>query len=123
MKKYYLMAVQKGNIDAMNNLAYYYYDIEKNYDEMKKYYMMAIDRGHINSMNDLGSYYKIIEKNYDMSKKYLSMLLKSANIKKECDVCYEDEHKDMYYTHCNTHSICLDCSIKLLDKLCPFCRQ
>ena len=44
-------------------------------------------------------------------------------IKKECDVCYEEEHKEMYYTKCNIHSICVDCSIKLLDKPCPFCRK
>jgi hypothetical protein len=23
--------------------------------------------------------------------------VKSANIKKECEVCYEEEHKEMYY--------------------------
>jgi TPR repeat protein len=89
---------------------------------MKKYYMKAIDKGHMNAMRNLGFYYMNIENNHDMSKKYLSMLLKSANIKKECDVCYEDE-KEMYYTQCNIHSICVDCSIKLLDKPCPFCRQ
>ena len=74
-------------------------------------------------MRNLGFYYMNIENNPDMSKKYLSMLLKSANIKKECDVCYEDEHKDMYYTQCTKHYICVDCSIKLLDKPCPFCRK
>ena len=30
------------------------------------------------------------------------------------------EHKEMYYTRCNKHSICIDCSIKLLNKTCPF---
>jgi len=123
MKKYYLTAIDKGNSDAMNNLGIYYKNIEKDYDMMKKYYMKAIDKGHMNAMRNLGLYYKNIEKDYDMSKKYLSMLLKSTNIKKECDVCYEDEHKQMYYTNCTKHSICVDCSIKLLDKPCPFCRQ
>ena len=107
----------------MYNLGNYYHYIEKNYDEMKKYYLMAVEKGHIKAMNDLGYYYKTIENNHDISKKYLSTLLKSSNIKKECDVCYEEEHKEMYYTNCNIHSICLDCSIKLLDKPCPFCRQ
>ncbi len=123
MKKYYLTAIDKGNSDAMNNLGLYYKHIEKDYDMMKKYYMMAVDKGHIGAMRNLGFYYMNIENNPDMSKKYLSMLLKSANIKKECDVCYEQEHKEMYYTKCNIHFICVDCSIKLIDKPCPFCRK
>ena len=36
MKKYYLMAIEQGNSDAMNNLGYYYQHIEKDYDKMKK---------------------------------------------------------------------------------------
>ena len=30
MKKYYLMAIELGNSGAMNNLGYYYQNIEKN---------------------------------------------------------------------------------------------
>jgi TPR repeat protein len=107
----------------MNNLGLYYFQLDKDYENCKKYLMMAVDKGHMGAIKNLANYYMNIENNPDMSKKYLSMLLKSANIKKECDVCYEDEHKEMYYTQCNIHSICVDCSIKLLDKPCPFCRQ
>ena len=46
MKKYYLMAIEKGNSDAMNNLGYYYNNIHYNYDLMKKYYLMAVEKGH-----------------------------------------------------------------------------
>jgi TPR repeat protein len=44
-KKYYLMAIEKGNSNSMNSLAIYYHEIEKNYDEAKKYYLMAIEKG------------------------------------------------------------------------------
>ena len=37
MKKYFLMAIDKGNLFAMNNLGLYYKYYEKNYDLMKKY--------------------------------------------------------------------------------------
>ena len=47
MKKYYLMAIDKGNLEAMNNLGIYYATIEKNYDLMKKYYLMAIEKGNL----------------------------------------------------------------------------
>jgi TPR repeat protein len=56
MKKYYGMVIDKGNSDAMNNLGYYYDDVEKNYDEAKKYYLMAIDKGNSVTMNNLGYY-------------------------------------------------------------------
>ena len=55
MKKYYLMAIEKGNSNAMNNLAFYYEDIENNYDEMKKYYLMAIEKGNYDAMNNLAT--------------------------------------------------------------------
>ena len=54
-KKYYLMAIDKGNSDAMVNLGYLYKK-EKNYEETKKYYLMAIDKGNsdaISNLNDL----------------------------------------------------------------------
>jgi hypothetical protein len=47
---------------------------------------------------------------------------KSANIEDECMVCYE-ENKKMYYTSCNRHYICNECSVKLFEKKCPMCRQ
>ena len=73
------MAIDKGCNEAMNNLGFYYYMIEKNYDMMKKYYLMAIDGGIGNAMNDLGSYYCMIEKNYDMAKKYYLMAIDKSN--------------------------------------------
>ena len=48
--------------------------------------------------------------------------LKSANQKDECMVCYE-ENKKMYYTSCNRHYVCCECSVKLFEKKCPMCRQ
>jgi TPR repeat protein len=57
MKKYYLMAINKGNVKAMYNLGLYYQ--VKEYDSylMQHYYKMAIDRNHIESMYQLGYYY------------------------------------------------------------------
>jgi len=38
MKKYYLMAIELNNSDAM-----YYYEGIKDYDNINKYYLMAIE--------------------------------------------------------------------------------
>jgi len=74
------------------------------------------------AIKNLGIYYKDIEQNYDMMKKYYLMSkLKSTNIEDECKVCYEN--KKMYYTSCNRHYICNECSVKLFEKKCPMCRQ
>jgi TPR repeat protein len=79
MKKYYLMAIDKGNDDAMYNLGHYYQFKEKNYDLMKKYYLMAIDKENSYAMNNLGHYYQFKEKNYDLMKKYYLMAIDKDN--------------------------------------------
>ena len=58
MKKYYLMAIEKGCLDSMHDLGNYNQYTDKNYDEMKKYYLMAIEKGCSDSMYSLGHYYK-----------------------------------------------------------------
>ena len=79
MKKYYLMAIDYNNVDAMNNLAIYYYDFENNWDLMKKYYLMAIDLNNTDAMNTMGNYYQYVEINYDLMKKYYLMSIKNDN--------------------------------------------
>ena len=49
MKQYYLMGIEKGNINAMRLLAQYYKK-NKDYENMKKYYMIAIEKGDVISI-------------------------------------------------------------------------
>ena len=78
MKKYYLMAIEKGNLSAMSNLGYYYHKINDK-KNMKKYYMMAIDKGHTNSMVNLGFYYQQTG-DYEKMKKYFLMAIEKKNV-------------------------------------------
>ena len=80
MKKYYLMAIDKDNIDAMSLLGYYYETIEKDYKQMKKYYLMAIDKEDTYAMGALGNYYQTIEKDYNRMKKYYLMAIDKDDI-------------------------------------------
>ena len=64
MKKYYSMAIEKGNSTATHSLGVYYQLIEKDYELMTKYYLMGIENGDKNAMHNLDSYYKKIEKDY-----------------------------------------------------------
>ena len=111
MKKYYLMAIEKGNIIAMNIFACYYEYIEKNYDEMKKYFLMAIEKGDNAAMYNLGYYYQYIEYNYDEMKKYYLMAIEKGHdgAKKRLLECYK----------MNIHNININMNdvIKILNKL------
>jgi TPR repeat protein len=153
MEKYYMMAIEKDNSYAMNNLACYYRDIKFNYDNMIKYYTMSIKKNNTTAIYNLGLYYHYIEFNYTLMKKYYMMTitnnineninnminieinnilddfnnkinnlnLKNCNKEEECIVCYNTDN--MYYTRCNNHSICMNCSLKLYEEPCPMCRQ
>ena len=79
MKKYYLMAINKGDSNSMYNLGCYYRDVEKDYDQMKKYYLMAINKGDSNAMNNLAWYYQNVEKDYSQMKKYYLMAIDKGN--------------------------------------------
>jgi TPR repeat protein len=77
--KYYLLAIEMGNNDALCTLGYYYQTVEKNYDLMMKYYLPAIENGDSDAMCNLGDYYVDIEKNYDEAIKYYLMAIENGN--------------------------------------------
>ncbi len=68
--KYYLMAIELGNIGAMHDLACYYQTVENNYELAVKYYLMAADRGHNGAINNLAYYYQTVENNHELAVKY-----------------------------------------------------
>ena len=65
------MAIDKGHIDAMYNLAVLYKDQNK-YELAEKYYLMAIDKGQVNAMYNLAILYKKQDK-YKLTVKYYLM--------------------------------------------------
>ena len=77
-KKYYLMAIEKGNTTALYRLANYYGSIELNYNLMLKYYILAIEKGHFISFIQLGSHYQNWG-NYILMKKYYLLYYKYKN--------------------------------------------
>ncbi len=136
MAKYYLMAIQNGSSYAMRKMGHYYSD-EENYDLMKYFYELAFSHGDIKVAFYLGDYYQHIEPNKSLMKKYYLIAIENMTTfspdnyrsinyiqpiatEKECIVCYEI--KKMYATPCQRHSICIDCSIELINQPCPMCR-
>ncbi|MBK7468004.1 MAG: tetratricopeptide repeat protein [Saprospiraceae bacterium] len=47
-EKYYLLAIEKGVIDALNKLADLYYD-QGNAEQAEKYYLLAIEKEDIDT--------------------------------------------------------------------------
>ena len=131
-KKYYMMAIEKGNKCALYNLDYYYVIIEKNYDKAKKLYIMAIKNNDIdididkiiiklkNITSELERYilYKKedIIFNEEITKDIHIYNNKIKNYIKEafCPTCIEN--KKCIPTNCFAHYVCTKCYIKLYDK-------
>uniref|UniRef100_A0A6C0EAY0 Sel1 repeat family protein n=1 Tax=viral metagenome TaxID=1070528 RepID=A0A6C0EAY0_9ZZZZ len=80
MKKYYNIAIEKGDTRALHNMATYYHVIEKNEAYADMYYKVAVSRGQVESMCGLGAFYKDRE-NYAEMEKYLKMAIDKGNIK------------------------------------------
>ena len=77
MIKYYLMAIEKNNSTAMNNLATFY-EKQQNYDQMMKYYLMAIEKDNSTAMNNLADYYEK-QQDYEQMIKYYLMAIEKNN--------------------------------------------
>jgi tetratricopeptide (TPR) repeat protein len=72
IKKYYLLAIEQKNSDAMNNLGYQYYS-EQKYDKAIKYYSMAFEHKNTTVYNNIGMFYFDVEKNYDKAVEYYKL--------------------------------------------------
>lgn len=96
MKRYYLMAIERGHVNSMADLANYYDAVENNYDEMKRYYLMAIERGHVNSMNEIAYYYNEVENNHDEMKRFHLMAVAKNNVDsmRELGTHYEETERN-----------------------------
>ena len=76
MKKYYELAIRNNNVDAMNNLGYYYHNVENKFELAKKYLHMAVDNSDPYAMNNLGltyydnGYYENAKHYYQMAIEY-----------------------------------------------------
>jgi len=82
-KDYFLQAIEKNNIDAMNNMAIYYHyikditteqpileDIPLAYENAVKYYKMAIDNGDFLANARLAEFYNYNDSDYELMLKY-----------------------------------------------------
>ncbi len=79
-EKYYLMAIENDDVDAINNLAVLYADELKDYKKAEKYYLMAIENDDVDAMNNLGNLYTEKLKVYIKAEKYYLMAIEKDDV-------------------------------------------
>lgn len=79
MIKFYELAVEDGDSEAMFNLGLYYNHVNK-YNEMFKYFLMAIKKGNYSAMHKLGIFTNVATN----GKSYLELITENSfeNIEK-----------------------------------------
>src|SRR5690606_597517 len=82
-KKYYLMAIDRGNNKAMNNLAQYYKTIEKDYNELYNLYLKypnMIDLEFTKQLDTKLQYYILKDIKIKEIEEYVIQLTKKSEI-------------------------------------------
>jgi TPR repeat protein len=74
-EQYYLQAIEKGDVNALNNLAVLYNNQGKT-EAAEQYYLQAIEKGHVNALNNLAVLYSNQDKSESAEKYYLQAIEK-----------------------------------------------
>lgn len=79
-ENYMLLAIEEdeNNVEAINDIAFYYHYTTKNSEKAKKYYLMAIEKGHVMSTWQLANLFKS-EQDIESMKKYYLMGIEKDN--------------------------------------------
>lgn len=82
--EYFKKSAILGNDMAINNLGFYYLEIENDFENAKKYFLDAMEKGNILAINNLGVLYDR-NKNYKKAREYYLMA-----INKKCSFAYNN---------------------------------
>jgi TPR repeat protein len=72
-EKYYLMAIEKGDIKSTNNIATLYYEQAK-FDLAEKYFLKAIDKGNFDALFSLALLYYNLGINKEKALRFISQI-------------------------------------------------
>lgn len=138
-ENYYLKAINKGHILALNNFGGFYYSI-KDYTKAEHYFILAIEKGNIEAISNLSNMFandlrlliklrEIKNKTKDVENKIKklekSKIFRCYENKKnilsrrdQCPVCL-DEDVNVIPTEC-AHFYCYDCFV-IYNNNCQIC--
>lgn len=88
-EKYHLMAIDKGNVCSIHNLALFYERQDKSdaLDSCEKYLLMSIEKGVVLSMHHLARLYDGQSK-YDLAEKYYLMAIEKGYVESMYELAY-----------------------------------
>jgi len=117
--EYFEKASKLGSDMAINNIGFYFLEIENNFEEAEKYFNKAIEKENIIAINNLGVL-NINKNNYEEAKKYFLLA-----IDKKCSFAYNNlgglyenvyqkyEEAEKLYQRCFEETEDTDCLINL----------
>ena len=117
--EYFEKASKLGSDMAINNIGFYFLEIENNFEEAEKYFNKAIEKGNMIAINNLGVL-NINKNNYEEAKKYFLLA-----IDKKCSFAYNNlgglyenvyqkyEEAEKLYQRCFEETEDTDCLINL----------
>ena len=77
MRNCFLMAINKGSVEAMYQIGFYY-EMSLDFYNMEKYYKMASEYGHADAMNALACHYDV-RNDYANMMKYFNLAIEHKN--------------------------------------------
>jgi tetratricopeptide (TPR) repeat protein len=100
-EKYYLAAVEKGVVEALNNLANLYVDLNHK-EEAEKYYLAAVEKGNVSALFNLANLYADLNLKVEAEKYYLMAVEKGDvealnNLASFYDDLNRKEEAEKYY--------------------------
>ncbi len=95
-EKYYLMAIEKRHIGAMNNLAILYNNEYRNFPKAEKYYLIAIANQNPRAMFNLAWLYQNEYRDFKKAEEYYLMAIENQNVDAMYNLAwlYKNEYKD-----------------------------
>jgi NACHT domain/Tetratricopeptide repeat len=95
-RKYFLLAIEKGNVEALYNLGRLYH-IQSKEKDAEKYYLLAIEKEHITALNNLAVLYNNQGKEKEAEKYYLLAIEKgNINALNNLSILYYQENKNHF---------------------------
>jgi len=94
---YFCKAVEKGDMEAMFNLANLYLVERKDLDKAEKYYYLAAENGHTGAMFNLANLYWLERKDLDKAEKYYLKAVEKGHPVAMFNMAnlYREERKDL----------------------------
>lgn len=117
--EYFEKASKLGSDMAINNIGFYFLEIEKNFEKAEKYFNKSVEKGNIVAINNLGVL-NIDKNNYEDAEKYFLLA-----IDKKCSFAYNNlgglyenvyqkyEEAEKLYQRCFEETEDTDCLINL----------